>query len=183
MAKGKQRLDFYSGVPWVQVTPEQARGHPKGKLNFILWIIGLYFVANGIAKFTYAIGGGVEWWIALLGSIWPFVAGLGLLIRAPWSMVMAVISGCLTVWYLVRSTPSIGRASGSFGANEGWLPSLLSIHDTNGVLAAYTLFELVIHVGLVIYLIDSDRANLIYRHRYRQYSVLDGDGTDTKDDP
>jgi len=29
MAKGKQRLDFYSGVPWVQVTPEQARGHPR----------------------------------------------------------------------------------------------------------------------------------------------------------
>ena len=37
------------------------------------------------------------------------------------------------------------------------------------------LFETIANVGILFYLIDGDRPNLIYRHRYRQYSAKETD--------
>ncbi len=150
MTKKKKRGDFYSGIPWVSVSPEQARAHPKGALGPLLWAIVVYFVAIAALKFYLSISYGAGPTIAILNSVWPLLVGLGLAIRAPWAVIMAMISAALTVYALVRGLGGDG--------------SLI------------TLFETLANVGILFYLIDADRPNLIYRHRYRQYSAVDQDG-------
>lgn len=145
MSDNNQRGDFYSGIPWVQVTPEQARSLPQGKLGVVLWIIVAYLIGIAAVKFYFTLDLGAGVGIAVLNAIWPFLAGLGLALRAPWSSVMVMISAGLTVYALVR---------GMGGDN-----SLI------------ILCELIANVGILFYLIDGDRPNLIYRHRYRKYSV------------
>jgi len=81
---------------------------------------------------------------ALLNGVWPILTGLGLAFRVPWAIVMAVISAGLTIYALVRG----------FGGG--------------GVM---TLFETLISVGVLFYLVEADRPNLIYRYRYRKYSA------------
>ncbi|PVA07952.1 hypothetical protein [Thalassorhabdomicrobium marinisediminis] len=137
--------DFYSGVPWVYVTVEQAHAHPKGRLNLLLWLIAAYFVATGLLKFALAWQYGAGLGVSLLSSIWPFLTGIGLALRVPWSVVMAAVSTGLTAFALVR-----GLGTGD---------SLL------------TLVEMLVNVGILFYLLDGDRPNLIYRHRYRKYSA------------
>ncbi len=151
MPKRTERPEFYSGIPWVYVTPHQARALPQGKLNAILYLICVYFIGIAILKFGLVLSVGAGLGVALLNSIWPFLTGLGLLFRVPWSIIMAVVSAGLTVWTLVRGT-------------QAGLPS-----DTNLI----PLFETMINVGILFYLIDADRPNFIYRHRYRKYSVED----------
>ncbi len=148
MSKNNERMEFYSGIPWVNITPEQARDHPKGQLNWILWLIVAYFIGIAALKFVWILnlGGGLG--LATLNSIWPFLAGLGLAFRVPWSIVMAMISAGLTVYALVRGL-----------GNDGTL---------------VTLLETLANVGILFYLMDGDRPNLIYRHRFRKYSVEGG---------
>ena len=149
MTDKKKRGDFYSGIPWVFVTPEQARAHSKGTLGFWLWLIVVYFIATAILKFYLSISYNAGLTIAILNSIWPLFVGLGLAIRAPWAVILAAISAALTVFALVRGLGG------------------------NGTLI--TLFETLMNVGILFYLVDSDRPNLIYRHRYRKYSAVDAD--------
>ncbi|MCF2872105.1 hypothetical protein L0664_13600 [Octadecabacter sp. G9-8] len=139
------RGDFYSGLPWVNVPPEQARAHPKGKLNLILWLIAAYFVAIGALKFGLVLSYGAGIGVAILNGIWPVLTGIGLALRVPWAIIMAMISAGLTVYALVRGL-----------GGDGTL---------------ITLFEVIANVGILFYLLDGDRPNLIYRHRYRKYSA------------
>lgn len=147
-----KRGDYYSGIPWVYVDPDQARAHPMGKLGLAMWLIVAYFIAVAIMKvylsFSYGAGAGV----AFLNAIWPFLAGVGLALRVPWSIVMAMISAGLTIYALLQGV-------------EGPNP-LLSLGQT------------IANVGILFYLIDGDRPNLIYRHRYRKYSVERGEDAD-----
>lgn len=144
----KERRDFYTGLQWVNITPEQARALPKGKLNAVLWAIAAYFILIALYKFWWVldVGGGLG--IAVLNSIWPLLAGIGLALRVPWSVIMAIISTGLTVWALMRG----------LGTDTG----------------VAILLETVANVGILFYLMDGDRPNLIYRHRYRRYSAQEG---------
>ncbi len=144
MSDKQQRGDFYTGIPWVYVTGDQARNHPKGHLNLILWAVVAYFLGIAALKFGWVISAGGGIGIALLNSIWPFLTGLGLAFRVPWAVIMASVAAGLTVWALLR-----GFGDGSLGP----------------------LAETIANVGILFYLIDGDRPNLIYRHRYRKYSV------------
>lgn len=156
MASRKQKTDFYSGIPWVHVTPEQARALPQGKLNLFLYAICIYFLCVAALKFGFILSVGAGLGVALLNSIWPFLTGLGLLFRVPWAIIMAVVSASLTVWFLVRG-PQIAGTDGA---------SLVPMCET------------IFNVGILFYLVEADRPNLIYRHRYRKYSVEQTEDTD-----
>jgi len=145
----KENMEFYSGIPWVNVPPEQARAHPKGQLNWILWLIVVYFLGVAVFKFWWvlSLGGGLG--LAVLNSIWPLLAGLGLAMRVPWSIMMAIVAAAFTAYALVRG-----------------------LGDQAGLVR---LFETLINVGIVFYLMDGERPNFIYRHRYRKYSVESGE--------
>lgn len=144
----KQRYEFYSGLPWEYVTREQAHGHPMGKLGVVLWAIVVYFIGIGVLKmyFVISFGGGIG--VALLNGLWPLLTGLGLAFRVPWSVIMAMISAGLTTYALVRGLGGDG--------------------------SIIVLLETLASVGILFYLLEGDRPNLIYRHRYRKYSVEAG---------
>ena len=144
--------DFYSGVPWVYVPPEQARAHPKGKLNLILALIAGYFIAIGVLKFGLALSYGTGLPTAILNGIWPLLTGIGLAMRVPWSILMACVSAGLTVYALLRGFGEAG--------------------------SLVILLETIANVGILFYLIDGDRPNFVYRHRYRKYSVEAGQDSD-----
>ncbi|MEJ6639466.1 MAG: hypothetical protein QNL58_03850 [Octadecabacter sp.] len=148
MSKSNRR-DFYSGIPWEHVTRAQAHSLPQGMLGLILWGAVIYFIGIGILKFYLTLNFGASVGVAVLNSIWPILTGLGLAFRVPWAVIMAMISAALTVYALIRGLGGDG--------------SLI------------TLAEVLINVGILFYLIDGDRPNLIYRHRYRKYSVDEDD--------
>ncbi|AKS46619.1 hypothetical protein SAMN05444287_1736 [Octadecabacter temperatus] len=147
MSDKPSRRDFYSGIPWVNVTAQEAHAHPLGKLGPIEWVIVVYFIGISILKFWLSFDYGMGLGGAFLNSIWPFLVGLGLALRVPWAVIMAMISAALTAYALVRGLGGGGDL--------------------------ITLFEMIASVGILFYLIDADRPNLIYRHRYRKYSVED----------
>ena len=148
-----KRGDFYSGVPWENVTASQAHAHPLGKLGLILWAIVTYFIGIAVLKFWLTLDFGAGFGTAFLNGIWPLLVGIGLALRVPWAVIMAMISAALTVYALVRGLGGDG--------------SLI------------TLFETIANVGILFYLIDGDRPNLIYRHRYSKYSAVEGDGDES----
>lgn len=145
MSDKQQRGDFYSRIPWEHVTPEQARAHPKGQIGLVLGAIGVFFIAIGLGKgwWIYDLSGDLL--IGVFNGIWPLLAGIGLLLRVPWSIYMAVIAAGLSIYALIRG----------FGEAQ----------------SIYYLLETVAYVGILFHLIDGDRPNLIYRHRYRKYSA------------
>jgi len=145
MSQKNQSRDLYSGIPWVDVTPEQARAHPLGKPGLLIWAIAVYFLFIAGLKFYLSMSYDTGIGVALLNAIWPFLAAIGLLLRVPWSVFMAIVSAALTVYALMRGMGSDG--------------SLIYLAET------------LANVGILFYLIDGDRPNLIYRHRYRKYSV------------
>ena len=152
MSNNETKPDFYSGIPWVYVAAGQARAHPGGKLNLILWIIAVYFIAIGVVKFGVMISIGAGVGMTVLNGIWPFLTGLGLALRIPWAVLMACVSAGLTVYALLRGIGEDG--------------------------SIVILLETVANTGILFYLIDGDRPNFIYRHRYRKYSVERGQVAD-----
>lgn len=141
-----EKQDIYSGIPWVYVTPEQARNHPKGQLTAILWIIGGYLVLIGLIKFYVFWASGFALGVVLIGGLLPFLAGAGLLLRMPWAVVATLIMAGFNLYAFVRN---VGPDS-----------------------TALFLLDALISVGIIFYLAEGDRPNFIYRHRYRKYSVL-----------
>lgn len=176
MSEQKRPRDFYSGIPWVSVTPEQARAHPKGKPGVILWIIAIYFLFVGGWKFWFALDLGAGFGIAVLNGIWPFLAGVGLLMRVPWSVFMAIVSAAVTIWALLRSTRATATLYNSAEqfTNVG-MTGLFGIETYGDAFFLVLLVEMILHVFILFHLMDGDRPNLIYRHRYRKYSVDQGD--------
>jgi len=156
MSKRKQPRSYYTDIPWVDVTPEQARTLSGGKLGPIIWLIAIYFLGIGALKFVLFLQADQGLGAAVLNSIWPLLAGIGLVLRVPWSIVMAVIASGVTVFFLVTR---------------------LGLGDVA------TLLETIINVGVLFYLVDGDRPNLIYRHRFRKYSLEDADGEPSETDP
>ena len=156
MSKQSGEREYYSGVPWVYVTPQEARNHPLGRPGLIIWGIATCFIVISVLKFWWLMGDGAGIASAFLNSIWPFLAGVGLMLRVPWAVFLAIVPSALTLYLLVR-----GMGSSA---------------------SIYYLLETILHVGILFYLIDADRPNLIYRHRYRKYSAAEaGDAPDKSD--
>lgn len=141
-----QKQDLYSGIPWANVTREQARAHPQGQLNLILWGIALYLIGSGLWKTWMLWQADMPLMAIGLSGLLPVLTGLGLIIRAPWAVVLAVILAGLGAFAFVKAL------------GQGVDPAIL----IDGLIA----------VGVLTYLLEGDRPNLIYRHRYRKYSAL-----------
>ena len=167
MSKRQQRQDHYSGIPWVHVSPEEVRNHPKGQLTALLWAIGLYFIVTALLKMGLyrSEGAGFGW--ALFLGLWPLLTGIGLLIRAPWALILAVISAGLSAYTLIRGMDVLSQVAATG-----------SVYFEGDRFLIAPLVELLISVGILFHLMDGDRPNFIYRHRYRKYSVLNEDNND-----
>jgi len=150
-----ERADKMTGIPWVYVGRAAAHAHPKGQLGPLEWAIAVFMILVGLGKIWALLADGSGVPMALGVAIWPVLAGVGLIIRIPWALVLTVISAGLTLLQLFR-----GLKGGIVGDMVAWI----------------YLAEMLIFTGILFYLMDGERPNLIYRHRYRKYSVLrDGD--------
>lgn len=147
MTKQETKPDFYSGIPWVYVPADQARAHPKGKLNLLLGLIAAYFILGGLVRIYLTIEAGYGMTGAALSGGWFLLTGIGLALRAPYSVLMAATSAGLAIFTVIKVVGSDG--------------------------SLFILFETIANVGILFYLVDGDRPNFVYRHRYRKYSVVD----------
>ena len=156
----EERQDAYSGIPWVYVGRQEVWAHPKGRLSGLLWAIALYLILAGLGKAGLLMSQGVSVGWALLLGAFPLACGIGLILRAPWAVILAGVSAGLTVFQLLAGLGQVGTLGGNAIDVGGLSPQL------------WTLIHLLISVGIVFYLMDGDRPNFIYRHRYRKYSAV-----------
>lgn len=156
MRRGPRNAE--TGVAWVQVSREAAHAHPKGKLNWLMGLIILYFLAVGALKFwqVLSFGGGLGFALAV-GAL-PFITGLLLWAKAALARVLVIVTGVLTLLFAV---------SGSFGIVTTDVGGLEAVGGTMG--AVSTLLEVVIVLAITIYMWEGDRPNLIYANRFRSY--------------
>ncbi len=151
MTRRIEERDAYSGLTWVYVTPEEVRGHPKGRLNLVLWAIVAFLVGSGLLKLVVFLGAGAPVGIALVSGLVPLLTGLGLALRLPYALVAAIVTAGVTLYTTI----------GAMGSDQ----------------SVWFLLDSLVAVGIIFYLLDADRPNFIYRHRYRKYSELsDGEG-------
>lgn len=134
------RADPVTGERWVHVSREMAHAHPKGQLGPVLYGIVIALVAFSALRFyAFTVAGS----LADFGAALLYMLGaLGLYLRAPFALFLVA---ALFAFSLMRLFVGIG------GLNIVGL----------GVLLAQG--------AALVYLITSERANLIYRHRYRSY--------------
>ena len=138
------------GRHWVYVAVEDALAHPKGRPGPAEYAIALWFAGIGAFEaalnLSFAAFGVVQavFTVLLLGC------ALGLILRAPWAYVLAVL---LAVREMFGFIQLIG--GGAFGVPPA--------------LALYGVVNAIIGTGIIFYLVEGDRPNLIYRHRYRSY--------------
>lgn len=146
-----ERADKMTGIPWVYVGRAAAHAHPKGQLGPVEWAIAVFMILAGLGKIWAYLADGTGLLPALGIAIWPVLAGIGLIARVPWALVMTVVSAGITLLLMFR-----GLKGGMAGDAVAWI----------------YLVEMLIFTGIIFYLMDGERPNLIYRHRYRKYSVL-----------
>jgi len=149
MSDNDKRPDPGAGIPWVDVTPQQARAHPKGRPGLTLYVIIAYLIVSGLFKLWAFTGAGYPVTVIVLGGALPVITGLGLWARMPWAIIVAIIMAGFTLY--------------AFARNIGADPSMLLLVDA------------LVAVSMIFYLVEGDRPNLIYRHRYRRYSDLKDD--------
>ncbi len=144
------KMDKQTGAQWVHVTPEMARAHPQGKLNAALWAIAAVFAAFGAIR-LYIIVLGYGDWLVWIGAGLSFLTALALAIRAPIALFLAGAQLLIGLFGLVTG-----------GALKG-------LADVDGSQALNTLGLLIFSALALFYLMEGDRPNLIYRHRYRSF--------------
>jgi hypothetical protein len=135
------KTDPMTGARWVNVSPQMARAHPKGRLGPVLWLIVAFFVVSGVQLLWVGIT--AEGWVSVVIGMTSFLAGAMLALRAPWAVVMTGILLILLIlsFVLMSTTPPVA--------------------------------ELVLAILALSYLLEADRPNLIYRHRFRSYKEPD----------
>ncbi|MEL7300108.1 MAG: hypothetical protein AAFM92_06965 [Pseudomonadota bacterium] len=138
------------GRHWVYVTPTEAFGHPRGRPGVIEYGIAVWFA--GVSSFEAAlnISFGSFGIVPIVFTLLMLVCAAGLIFRAPWSYVLAIL---LAVREMFGFIQLIG--GGAF--------------EVPPALAAYGVINAILGAGVIFYLLEADRPNLIYRHRYRSY--------------
>lgn len=135
------------GRHWVYVTDAQVRSHAKGRFSLAIWVICLWFVAVG--GFEIVLGSSASLPRMVFGLV-LFLTGAGLVLRN-WLAYLAALF--VPMIFLIRF---FSGASGYGG--------LLS-----GPAQYYDLCNALGVVGGCFYLFEGDRANFIFRRRYRSY--------------
>lgn len=143
------KMDKNTGAQWVHVTPEMARAHPQGRLNALLWGIVAVFAALGAVKvyLFLTFGGTLLLSIGLVELLTALMLGL----RAPWGVWLAGAQLLMSVFGLVTG--------GTFA----------DLQMAGSAVAIATLAYFVFAALTLFYLIEGERPNLIYRHRFRSY--------------
>lgn len=135
------KMDRLTGAQWVHVTPEMARAHPQGNLSPMLWIIVIIFVGAAGFQLWETLGGvGRFSWVGVLLKLCTAIL---LVLRAPYALVLAMVQLIFSVFTLA-----------TFLADG---------------ISPFAIVELIFVVFAVSYLMEGDRPNLIYRHRFRSY--------------
>ena len=140
------QLDSF-GRHWVYVTAAQVRSHAKGRFSFAIWLVCLWFVAVG--GFEIVLGSSASLPRMVFGLV-LFLTGAGLVLRNRLAYLAALF---VPMIFLIRF---FSGASGYGG--------LLS-----GPAQYYDLCNALVVVGGCFYLFEGDRANFIFRRRYRSY--------------
>jgi hypothetical protein len=132
-----------NGPAWVYVDQPAALGHPKGNLGVALYGVALWLALTAAFETSLIWAGAPTWWAAfgLLGLF----AAFGIVTRVPWSLVLTILLAARQI-------------VGFFRDVEAGLPFVF-------------LIQACIAFLVVFYLLEGDRPNLIYRHRYRKYSA------------
>ena len=154
MTNRTEKTDPYSRIPWVYVTREQAHAHPKGRLGPLLYAIAAFLILSGAVKLYVFLSAGAPLWMVLMSGLLPIAAGLGLLARMPFALVLTILLAGLTLFFAILGMRDLSEPGVS--TVERVLP----------------LIDALVSAGICFYLMDADRPNLIYRHRYRKYSAL-----------
>ena len=138
------------GRHWVYVTAEEAFAHPKGRPGLGEYAMALWFAGIGAFEAAINLNFGVFGIVQAVFTALLLACAVGLVFRAPWSFVLAIL---LAVREMFGFIQLIGG-----GAFE--VPPLLAV---------YGVTNAIIGVGIIFYMIEGDRPNFIYRHRYRSY--------------
>jgi len=138
------------GAHWIYVPREIAHAHPKGRPGIVIYLIAAWLAATGGLEVALMLAGRVPWWAGLLGGL-SMLTALGLLMRAPIAMIFAII---LPVRHTVGMIGGVTVLTG------------VSQFD-----AVFVLVQAIIPIGIIFYLLEAERPNLIYRLRYRSYEA------------
>ncbi len=133
--------DVVTGARWVYVSREMARGHPKGGLSLPIYAIVLMLVGSAAIWFYEFVSYGFELG-ALLLSLVPMLAALGLMLQSPVAVTLVVIMFAMTAYNLITGIEFLN---------------------------ALGLLQLIALGSAVGYLLEGARPNLIYKHRYRSF--------------
>jgi len=142
-----------NGAQWVHVSRDAARAHRKGRPGVLLWAIAAWFAASGGLEVALAAAG-APWWTGALGAL-SLVAAAGLILRVPWAYVLAVL---LPARYIIGFVQAIGGGA-------------VALTGAPQLDQALVLAQAVISVLVIFHLVEGERPNLIYRHRYRSYEA------------
>jgi len=148
MTRRLETTDAYSGLKWVHLSRAEAHSLPSGRLNMVLWAIVAFLIGSGLFKLVVFIGSGAPLGLTFIAALVPVLTGLGLAARLPYALVLAVIMAGITLYSTMRAM------------GEGqtiWL-----------------LVDALVALGILFYLLEGDRPNLIYRYRFRKYSEARG---------
>ncbi|MEM6727247.1 MAG: hypothetical protein AAF618_01990 [Pseudomonadota bacterium] len=138
------------GRHWVYVTPNEAFAHPKGRPGLSIYLMALWFAGIGAFEAAVNLNFGAFGPVQALFTGLLLLCAFGLVFRAPWSYVLAILLA-------VRETFGFVQLIGG-GAFE--VPPLLAV---------YGVTNAIIGIGIIFYMVEGDRPNFIYRHRYRSY--------------
>ena len=136
-------LDPSTGAQWVYVPRHVAHGHRLGRVGGLMWGAILYYLS--VALFSLA---------ALLGY-YPIENFFGVLIHG----VLVILTVLILLGFAIRGQATIMFAAVHFAASV----ALALTGPFTGVVAGGMSFL------VMFYLLDSDRANLTFRHRYRSW--------------
>ncbi|MEM9901641.1 MAG: hypothetical protein AAF865_09845 [Pseudomonadota bacterium] len=143
-----------NGFQWVHIPRAAAHAHAKGKPGLVLWLMAAWFAASGGLEIALMLAVGTPWWSGLLGAL-SFLTGVGLILRVPWAYILGVL---LPARFVVGFVMALG----------GGAQDLSSAGQADQV---FVLAQAVIAVAVIFHLIEGERPNLIYRHRFRSYAA------------
>ncbi|MGR3433672.1 MAG: hypothetical protein ACU0CO_02085 [Shimia sp.] len=135
------------GRHWVHVGRARALAHPKGRPGLLLLAIAAWFAAIGAFEVSVGLRNGL-WLEVALGTL-TALTGLGLALRVPWAWVLGI----------VLPTRQIFGFMSLVGAGT----------DAPVIATVYGVVNAIVGVGVIFHLLEGDRPNLIYRHRFRSY--------------
>ena len=141
-----------NGAHWVYLSPHEAAAHPKGRPGLALWLVAAWFAAAGGLEIALAVGAGAPLWSGGLGAL-SLLAGLGLVLRVPWAYVLAVL---LPARFVIGFVQTVSAAP----------PPLTGDPELD---MGFVLLQAVIAIVVMFYLLEGERPNLVYRHRFRSY--------------